>query len=77
MLHASHKSTVEPAIGIVGQVMHFRQFSVHGLEQVIGRVGIGVPSVQHQAAGGLERIRNDYKTTVFPPLSAALTKRYP
>lgn len=41
------------------------------------RVGVGVPGVQHQAAGGFEWIRNDHKTTVFPPPSAFLTKRYP
>lgn len=40
MLYVTHKSTVETAIGIVGQVMHFRQFSVHGLEQVIGVWGL-------------------------------------
>lgn len=40
MLYATHKSTVEPAIGIIWQVMHFRQFSVHGLEQVKGEWGL-------------------------------------
>jgi hypothetical protein len=40
VIYATHKSTVEPAIGIVGQVMRFRQFSLHDLERVKGEWGL-------------------------------------
>jgi len=39
-LYALRKCTVEPAIGIIKQVMRFRQFSVRGVNRVKGEWGL-------------------------------------
>jgi hypothetical protein len=40
VLYGLRKCTVEPTIGIIKQVMRFRQFSVRGLERVQGEWGL-------------------------------------
>jgi hypothetical protein len=49
-IYRLRKCTVEPVIGIIKEVLGFRQFSLRGLEAAAGEMVSGLPGLQSQTA---------------------------